>query len=197
MIRSIRRAAVPLLVFSGLLGLAYPLAMTGVAAVVAPDAAGGRPVVDDQGRVIGAALVGQRFTGPGYIHGRPSATDYGALPGGASNLGPSSAVLADDVAARVRALRQDGGAAPAAGLPADLVTASGSGLDPDISLAAARMQVARVAAARGLEPAVVARLVEAHVTPPVLGVLGEARVNVLALNMALDAASPAKARSAP
>ena len=168
-------------------GLAYPLAVTGVAVTVFPGEARGSLIQRD-GRVIGSALVGQPFGDPKYFWGRPSATTpfaYNAAASAGSNLGPSNPALLDAVKARVVALRQahpteDGP------VPADLVTASGSGLDPDISPAAAAYQARRVAAARGLSVQAVAELVARYTTGRQLGVLGEPRVNVLKLNLALD-----------
>jgi len=179
------------LVLTVLLGLAYPLAVTGIALVAFPDQARGSLVVD-HGRVIGSRLIGQPFTGPGYFHGRPSAagSGYDPLASGGSNLGPTSQLLADRVAASVR----DFGGGPGRrsgvdGVPVDLVTASGSGLDPDVSPAAAEIQIPRVARARGLPEDAVRRLVEQATTGRQWGFLGEPRVNVLRLNLALDASS--------
>lgn len=185
MLRNIRRAVVPLALFSGLLGLAYPLAMTGLAGAIAPRQAAGSPVTDAAGRVVGSALVGQDFTSPGYFHGRPSAVGYDAAAAGASNLGPTSAALAAQIGDRIAAVRAETGAGGA--IPADLVTASGSGLDPDLSPEAVRLQVPRVAAARQMAPDAVEALVVAHVERPVAGLIGQPRVNLLRLNMALDA----------
>jgi K+-transporting ATPase ATPase C chain len=188
----LRPALVLLGAFSLLTGVAYPLAVTGVAQAVFPSQANGSPVMKD-GAVIGSALIGQSFTSERYFHSRPSATSapdpqdpaktvespYNAANSTGSNLGPSSAALKAAVADRVAAL---GGGVQ----PADLVTASGSGLDPDISPEGALAQVARVAKARGLPEDRLRQLVQAQVEPPLLGVLGEPRVNVLALNLALD-----------
>lgn len=181
----IRASLVLLGAFTLLTGIAYPLALTGLAQVAAPAAANGSLIVRD-GTVVGSALIGQSFSSDRYVHGRPSATSpepYNAAASSGSNLGPSSTALRDSVAAAVAVL----GVTPA---PADLVTASASGLDPDISPAAARAQVRRVAMARGLPEAAVADLVARHTAGRVLGVLGEPRVNVLALNLALDALKP-------
>ncbi|MCF8479912.1 MAG: potassium-transporting ATPase subunit KdpC [Rhodospirillum sp.] len=172
------------LVFTALLGVAYPLLVTGVAQVAFPDRANGSLVRDGEGRVIGSTLLGQSFTGAGYFHGRPSfaGEGYDAASSGASNLGPTSRDLISTVAARAAAARGDGGAT----VPVDLVTASGSGLDPHISPQSATFQVSRVAHARGLPEDRVRDLVAGRVEGRQFGILGEPRVNVLALNMALD-----------
>ena len=187
--RTLLRPALVLLVALSLLtGLAYPLAVTGLASALAPSQAGGSLVLRD-GRVAGSALLGQPFTSPRYFWGRPSATapgPYNAGNSGGSNLGPANPALRDAVAARVAALRaaDPGNAAP---VPVDLVTASGSGLDPHISPAAAYFQLGRVARARAMGEARVRALVQEHTLGPTFGLLGEARVNVLELNLALDA----------
>jgi len=192
----LRPALVLLALFTALTGILYPLALTGIAQVAFPSAANGSPV-EVAGRVVGSALIGQDFASARYFHGRPSATTaaapgdpaksidspYNAASSTGSNLGPSSAALAEAVKARVAAL----GGGP---VPADLATASASGLDPDISPAAARFQVARVAQARGLSEAEVRALVARHTMGRTLALLGEPRVNVLALNLALDALKP-------
>lgn len=185
MLRNIRRAVVPLVLFSGLLGLAYPLAMAGLAGTIAPRQAAGSPVTDAAGQVVGSALVGQAFTSPGYFHGRPSAVDYDAAAAGASNLGPTSAALVAEIRDRIAAVRAETGAGGA--VPGDLVTASGSGLDPDLSPEAVRLQIPRVAKVRRMAPDALAALVAAHIERPVAGVIGQPRVNLLRLNMALDA----------
>lgn len=168
-------------------GLLYPLAVTGLAQAVFPHEAQGSLVVRD-GQVIGSTLIGQSFTDPKHFWGRPSATApmaYNAAASGGSNLGPSSPALAEAVQARIAALRaaDPGNTAP---VPVDLVTASASGLDPEISRAGADYQAARVARARGLPLAQVQALVERHSQTPWMGFLGEPRVHVLQLNLALD-----------
>ncbi|MBA5639539.1 potassium-transporting ATPase subunit KdpC [Duganella sp. LX20W] len=169
-------------------GVLYPLAVTGVGAVAFPAQAGGS-IIEAGGKPVGSELIGQAFTSPKYFWGRPSATspmpNNGAGSGGA-NLGPNNPAQIDAVKARIAALRaaDPGNQLP---IPVDLVTASGSGLDPEISLAAAQYQARRVAAARQLDPARVAELIAAHRQNQYLGFFGEARVNVLALNLALDA----------
>ena len=169
-------------------GLLYPLLVTGVAQAVLTEEANGSVIVRE-GKTVGSTLIGQRFTQPGYFWSRPSSTGpeaYNASASGGSNLGPSNPALAEAVKARIAALRaaDPGNTAP---VPVDLVTASASGLDPHISLAAARYQAARVARARGLAPEQVNGLVDAHTEGVWFGFLGEPRVNVLALNLALGA----------
>lgn len=192
MFDQLRPAFVLIIAFTLLTGLAYPLAITGVAEMVLPAKANGSLIRSD-GVILGSALIGQEFTSDRYFHGRPSATTapdpadasktvdapYNASNSGGSNLGPSQKSLVDAVKTRIADL---GVTKP----PSDLVTASASGLDPDISPAAALLQVRRVASARGLPEADVRQLVEQQTLAPDLGFLGERRVNVLALNLALD-----------
>lgn len=185
------RPALTLFVALSLLtGLAYPLLVTGVAQAVFPEAANGSLIVEN-GRAVGSALIGQRFSDPGHFWGRPSATapmPYNATNSGGSNLAPTAPALVDAVRARIEALRaaDPGNVSP---VPVDLVTASGSGLDPHISRAAADFQVARVARVRALAPGQVQALVQAHTEGAWLGLVGEPRVNVLKLNLALDRAT--------
>ncbi len=186
----VRTAALMLLVFTVITGLVYPALITGIAHVVFPAQASGSLIVED-GRVVGSNLIGQPFDDPRYFWGRPSTTggypDNGAASTG-SNQGPMNPALLDAVSARVAALRaaDPGNDAP---VPVDLVTASGSGLDPHITPAAAYYQVARVARVRGMSVDAVRSLVDSHVEGRTFGVLGESRVNVLRLNLALDGLS--------
>ena len=189
--KNLLRPAITLFVLlSVLTGLVYPLAVTGVAGVAFPVQAAGSLVSRD-GVVVGSALIGQSFNDPRHFWGRPSATSpmaYNAGSSGGSNQGPLNPALVDAVKGRVEALRaaDPGNTAP---VPVDLVTASASGLDPDISVAAAEYQIARVARARGVAPDVVRAAVARHTEDRQLGFLGEPRVNVLALNLDLDGAS--------
>jgi K+-transporting ATPase ATPase C chain len=187
----LRRAGGVFLVLTIVTGVLYPLAVTGVARLAFPDSASGSIVVQD-GRAVGSRLLGQTFTRPEYFWARPSATAPVPHDGGASsgsNLSPSNAALTAAITARVEAIRaaDPGNVAP---VPIDLVTASGSGLDPHISPAAAEYQVARVARARSMDTASVRTIVAAHTEGRAWGVLGEPRVNVLELNLALDAMRP-------
>ena len=184
----LRPALVLFIVLSLLTGLLYPLLVTGVAQAVFAHQANGSLVQRD-GKTVGSELIGQPFSQPGHFWSRPSATGpmaYNAAASSGSNFGPSHPALAEAVQARIAALRADdpGNTAP---VPVDLVTASASGLDPHISLAAARYQVRRVARVRSLAPEQVNTLVDQHTEGAWLGFMGEARVNVLALNLALDA----------
>ncbi len=191
MISQFRPALVLLVALHVLAGLVYPLAVTGVAQVVWPEKANGS-VVSSDGKVSGSSLIGQPFAAPGYFWARPSATSpvpYDASGSAGSNLGPTNPALLSAVRERIAALRA---ADPSltGPVPIDLVTASGSGLDPDVSVAAALVQVPRVAGARGLAPEQVRSLVLSRAQGRTLGSLGEPRVNVLALNLALDHLRP-------
>lgn len=186
--RMLRNAAMLLLLMTVITGIAYPLLVTGLAQVIFPVQANGSLLAKD-GKPIGSALIGQPFTASKYFWGRPSATApqaYNGTASNGSNLGPTNPALADAVRQRIAALQaaDPGNTAP---IPVDLVTASGSGLDPEISPAAAQYQLARVARARGLPLAEVQALVARCTRGRQLGVLGEPRVNVLELNLALDA----------
>jgi K+-transporting ATPase ATPase C chain len=183
-------------------GLAYPYATTGVARVLFPDQAQGS-LVQRNGVTVGSALIGQNFVRPEYFHPRPSVTvgadpadstksvdqPYNAASSAASNQGVTSKTLVNQVDARLRAYRQDNGFAADAQVPVDAVTASGSGLDPDISVANARLQAGRVAKARGVAPQQILTLIDQQIVPRQFAVLGEPRLNVLALNLVLDASA--------
>jgi len=199
MLREIRPAILVLVVLTLITGLAYPLAMTGIAGVLFPTQAQGS-LIEKDGKVIGSALIGQEWKEDKYFHGRPSATlapdpadstktvpaPYNAANSGGSNLGPTSKALADRLKEDVEKLKAEN---PNASVPVDLVTTSGSGLDPDISPEAALFQVPRVAKARSLPEDRVRQLVAENTKGRLAGLLGEPRVNVLALNMALDSAT--------
>lgn len=204
MLKDIRPALVLLVALTAITGLAYPFAMTGLAGVLLPDQAGGSLVRKADGGIVGSALIGQNFADARYFHPRPSATTepdpkdptktvpapYAADNSGGSNLGPTNKALIDRVGGDVDKLKAENPDAAKGGIPADLVTTSASGLDPDISPEAASFQVARVAKARGLAPDRVQGLVDGAQQGRALGIFGEPRVNVLALNMALDALGP-------
>ncbi len=183
----LRPSLVLFLVLSLVTGIAYPLVVTGVARTLFPEQAAGSLVLRD-GKPVGSSLIGQNFSDPKHFWGRPSATSpmpYNAAASGGSNQGPLNPALTDAVKARIEALRAADPDNKAA-VPVDLVTASASGLDPHISLAGARYQAARVARARGVAPDKVLALVDQQAEGPLWGVLGEARVNVLRLNLALE-----------
>lgn len=185
MLSTIRPALVLLVLFTVLTGLAYPLAVTGVAQIVMPDRANGS-LIERDGRIVGSVLLGQGFTGPQYFHPRPSAAGkagYDAANSGGSNLAPSAKALVERVANDAASYRKENGATS---VPMDAATASGSGLDPHISPANALLQVKRVAATRGMPEGEVATLVEEHTNRPWLNLLGMPSVNVLLLNLALD-----------
>lgn len=185
----LRPALVTFAVLTALTGVIYPLAVTGIGQLAFPEQAAGSLVLRD-GKPVGSLLIGQSFSAPKYLWGRPSATapqPYNASNSGGSNQGPLNPALTDAVKARLEALRaaDPGNTAP---VPVDLVTASGSGLDPHISVAGAQFQAARIAQARGLTLQQVRQLIEQHVEGRLFGLLGEPRVNVLQVNLALDLA---------
>jgi K+-transporting ATPase ATPase C chain len=196
MLKEIRPAIVLLVALALITGLVYPLALTAIAGAVFPHQAQGSPI-EQNSKVIGSALIGQAFTDDKYFHGRPSATTapdpkdssktvdapYNAANSGGSNMGPTSKALAERLKGEVEQLKKEN---PSQTVPVDLVTTSGSGLDPDISPEAARFQAPRIAKARGLPEGRVQALVESQVKGRTFGLLGEPRVNVLELNLALD-----------
>jgi K+-transporting ATPase ATPase C chain len=200
MLKEIRPAIIVLVALTLITGLAYPLAMTALAGVMFPKQAQGS-LIEKDGRVVGSALIGQEFTSDKYFHGRPSATTapdpadstksvpapYNAANSGGSNLGPTSKALIDRVKDDVEKLKTENPSMP---VPIDLVTTTASGLDPDISPEGVLFQVPRVAKARNLPADAVRKLVEQHIEGRLAGLLGEPRVNVLALNLALDRAAP-------
>lgn len=194
--RSLRPAIVLTLLLTVLTGLIYPGIVTAFAQLLFPSQANGSLVHDSHGQVIGSALIGQYWISPQYFHGRPSATlsndgrqphPYNAENSGASNLGPTNAKLIQTIQQRIVAVRKENPDTPPGPVPVDLVTASGSGLDPDISLAAALYQVPRIAKVRGISQAAVTDVVTNHVQGRFLGIFGEPHVNVLDLNLALNA----------
>jgi K+-transporting ATPase ATPase C chain len=196
MLSDIRPAIVATLFFTLLLGVGYPLLVTGAAKLAFPAQADGSLIRRD-GKVVGSALIGQNFARPEYLHPRPSAAGangYDPTSSGGSNLGPLNPDLAKHVAAAAAGLR---GEAPGVAIPADAVTSSASGLDPDITPANAERQAGRIAAARQISPAAVERIIAAQTEPRWLGIFGQPRVNVLKTNLALDAARPTAPAKGP
>ncbi len=193
---TLRPAVALIIIFTIMLGIAYPLATTGVAQVLFGDKADGS-LVKENGQVIGSSLIGQSFIDadtnaviPGYFRGRPSASNYDAMASGGSNLGPTNAVLIQRVKDLTELVRTENGLTPDQAVPVDLVTASGSGLDPDISPASAQLQIQRVARERGISPDQVQELIDKATSKPTLGFIGEERVNVFELNRLLDEQYP-------
>ena len=191
MLSNIRPAVAMIALFTLLTGLAYPLAVTGIAGALFRSQSGGELIRDASGQVIGSHLIAQGFAKPEYLHPRPSAAGngYDASNSSGSNMGPLSQKLADRMKGDAAAIRKD---APGVTIPADAVTTSGSGLDPDISPAYAHLQAPRIAAARHADPAAVDALVSARTAPAFLGFIGQPRVNVFDFNRALDVRFPVK-----
>ncbi len=187
----IRPSLVFMALMTLLLGVIYPAVVTGISQVVFPFQANGSLVTDTTGQVRGSALLGQAFSAPGYLWSRPSATApaYNGAASGGSNLGPTNPALVDGIKDRIATLQASDSTAKAP-IPVDLVTTSGSGLDPHVSPAAAAWQVPRIARARGLDPAEVQKVIDANTAPRFLGAIGEPRVNVLLVNLALDHLTP-------
>jgi len=183
--KEVKSAVLLFLAFSLLTGLVYPLVITGVVQTTMPELADGS-LITVEGKVIGSGLIGQSFYGPGYFHGRPSAVGYAANGSGASNYGPTSAKLMDQVRRRVEQVRTENNLSQDTPVPADLVQASASGLDPHISMQGAMLQVPRIARARTLPESEVKLLVYQTLEPAEFGILGQERVNVLKLNLAMD-----------
>lgn len=184
-LRQLPAALGMLLVFTVLTGLMYPLVVTGVAQAAFGDKADGS-LVERDGDVVGSSLIGQPFTGPEYLHPRPSAIEYDGADSGGANLGPTNPDLLAEIEALAVAYRDDNGLPADALVPVDAVTGSASGLDPHISIANARLQAPRIADARGIALAEIHRLIDEHTAERSLGILGEPGVNVLEVNLALD-----------
>lgn len=184
--RRLKMSFILLSLFTLVLGVAYPLLMMGIGHLFFPFEARGSLLQNKQGTILGSALIAQDFTQPHYFHPRPSAAHYNAANSTGSNLGPTSQKLMDDLKSRVEVYRKENNLHPNMPIPADAVTSSGSGLDPHISLANARLQAKRVASARNLTEKEVMEKIEAHTEKPFLTLFGTKRVNVLLLNLSLD-----------
>lgn len=196
MLHQLRPAILLLAVLTGITGIAYPLVVTGIAKTLFPHEAGGS-LIERDGVIVGSELIGQSFVDPetgatltGYFRGRPSASNYDASASGGTNLGPTNPILVQNVEAQITIIRQENGLTADQSVPVDLVTSSASGLDPHISPASATLQVARVAVQRGVTEEQIQQLVGRYTSERTAGVLGEPRVDVLALNLALDQAFP-------
>ncbi|MFB3894937.1 MAG: potassium-transporting ATPase subunit KdpC [bacterium] len=183
--KHLKRSFLILIVFSVLTGLVYPLIITGISQLVFPHQANGSLIVIN-GQIVGSELIGQSFTKPEYFHSRPSAINYDAGNSGGTNLGPTNQKLISQIDSTARVFRTENGLHADASIPADMVTSSASGLDPNISLASALIQVSRVANARGVNETVVRDLVDRYTEKPLFGIFGQPMVNVLKLNIALD-----------
>ena len=181
----LKTAMLLFIAFSLLTGLIYPLFMTGVIQIAMPKQASGSLIVVN-GKIVGSELIGQNFTSPSYFHGRPSAVNYAGNGSGASNFGPTNKNLMEQVSQRISEVRTENNLSSNATVPSELVLASGSGLDPHISMEGAMLQVPRVAVARGIPESEVKVLVYQHTEPAQFGIMGQERVNVLNLNLALD-----------
>ncbi|AFK87389.1 MULTISPECIES: potassium-transporting ATPase subunit KdpC [Thermoanaerobacterium] len=185
---AILKSLMLLIVLSVFTGLLYPLTITGIAQLIFPHQANGSLIYKD-GQVIGSSLIGQQFSDPKYFHGRPSSageTGYDATSSSASNLGPTNKLLIEKAEKLAQQVRKENGLKSNTAIPSDLITSSASGLDPDISIDAALMQIPRIAKARGISEEKLKNLVNEHIAGRQLGILGEPRVNVLELNIALD-----------
>ena len=181
----LKTAMLLFIAFSMLTGLIYPLLMTGIIQIAMPEQASGSLIVVN-GSVVGSELIGQNFTSPSYFHGRPSAVNYAGNGSGASNFGPTNKNLMVQVSQRISEVRTENNLSSNATVPSELVLTSGSGLDPHISMEGAMLQVPRVAVARGIPESEVKVLVYQHIEPAQFGIMGQERVNVLNLNLALD-----------
>ncbi|AEF16901.1 MULTISPECIES: potassium-transporting ATPase subunit KdpC [Thermoanaerobacterium] len=185
---AILKSLILLIVLSVFTGLLYPLTITGIAQLIFPHQANGSLIYKD-GQAVGSSLIGQQFSDPKYFHGRPSSageSGYDATSSSASNLGPTNKLLIEKVEKLAQQVREENGLKSNTAVPSDIITSSASGLDPDISIEAALMQIPRIAKARGISEEKLKNLVNEHITGRQLGILGEPRVNVLELNIALD-----------